>query len=367
MRLKRYFGLLYAVLVLLIVSIGVWWVVFLSYEGSRYEKFQLARMEADSTNAALLINAVPEIRDDPKGKLGDVYPHLTFREVRGGFEVSIDPAAVSEVRREAGRRRRMFTAEGIFLLCLLAAGSTILTLAYRSEREFKRARELFLAGATHELKTPLASLRLYTETLGRERLGEKEATGIRERMLEDVSRLETLLEQILALGYDEDAARSLAEVFDAGEEAEGVLQDMQGYLSAHEAAVETDLPAGHRIRAPRLVFALVLRNLVSNAVSHSDSPARVRVTLQRSGSWLRLAVRDWGPGIARKHRERIFRGFSRVIGAGSEGRNSGRAGLGLYLVKRQTEMMGGRVELGSEVGEGSTFTLVLPACDGDRT
>ena len=367
MRLKRYYGLLYAVLVLLIVSIGVWWVVFLSYEGSRYERFQLARMEADSTNAALLIDSVPEIRADPLGRLGDVYPHLIFREVEGGMEIEIDPAAISEVKREAGRRRRMFTAEGIFLLCLLAAGSTILTLAYRSEREFKRARELFLAGATHELKTPLASLRLYTETLGRAGLDEEQAAGIRERMLDDVRRLETLLEQILALGYDEDAARSVAEVFDTGEEAEGVLRDMEGYLSAHKTALETDLPAGHRIRAPRLVFALVLRNLVANAVSHSHPPARVRVTLERNGGWLSLAVRDWGPGIARKHRERIFRGFSRLAGPGGEEHKSDRAGLGLYLVKRQTEMMGGRVEVESEVGEGSTFTLVLPAYDGDKT
>lgn len=349
----------------MIVSIGVWWVVFLTHEGGRYEELQLERMEADSTSAAFLIQSVPEIRADPEGELGDLFPHLIFRKTDGRVDVRIDPAAVSEVKEEAGSHRRMFTAEGIFLLFLLAGGSAILALAYRSEREFKRARELFLTGATHELKTPLASLRLYTETLGREGIDEERAEGIRGHMLEDIRRLETLLEQILALGYDEDAARSVAEVFDVAEETERVLKDMEGYLSAHRADLERDLPSGHNLRAPRLVFGLVLGNLVANAVAHSNPPAKVAVTLRRDGRWLRLGVRDRGPGIPRKHRERIFRGFSRLTDSAGQERPPGRAGLGLYLVKRQTEMMGGKVELKSEIGQGSMFTLVLPAYGGE--
>jgi len=363
MRLRRYFGLFYGVLVLLLVALGVWWFIFLSHEGRHYEHSELARLAADSTSAAILVRSVPEIGRHPERELGEVYPDLVFRRGPGGVEVGIAPEALARIEREAGKHERMFRAEGIFFLALLAAASTILTLAYRSEREFNRARELFLAGATHELKTPLASLRLYTETLGRKGVAGAQAERIRARMLDDIERLEKLIDQILAVGYDESASRSAAEPFDPAAETRRILQDMGGFVSAHGAQIEADLPEGARIAAAKPVFALVVRNLITNAVIHSSAPARVRISLEERAGSVRLSVEDRGPGIPRKHRNRIFRGFAGT-GEPPGGSSGARAGLGLYLVERQTKMMGGRVELVSDVGRGSTFTLVLPACEG---
>jgi signal transduction histidine kinase len=365
--LRRHLGLIYAILVLLIVSIGVWWIVFLTREGRHYETLHLNRMAADRANVAILLRSSPQIRANPERHLGAAYPHLAFRAAGDSVDVEIRPEAIAQVKREAGRRQRMFTAEGSFLLLLLAAGSTILFLSYRSEREFKRARELFLTGATHELKTPLASLRLYTETLGRVEIGEREAARIRDSMLDDLERLETLLEQVLALGYDEYASQSAWESLDLGEETEEILRGMRGYLSAHNARVETDLQRGHSISAPRSILALVIRNLITNAVKHSPAPAEVRVSLSRRGHWLRLAVKDRGPGIPRRFHQKIFEGYVHIDDQGGVSRKSDRAGLGLYLVRRQTRIMGGRVEIESGEGEGSTFTLVLPALDRETS
>lgn len=367
MRLRRYFGLLYGLLVLLIVAMGVWWVIFLSYDGRRYERYHRERMEADRAAATYVL----ENNRDKSGalveELKQVYPALIFRDGSAGVEALVDPVAIESVKREARSRKRMFTAEGIFFLSLLAAGATILTIAYRSEREFKRARELFLAGATHDLKTPLASLRLYTQTLDRPEIGDSEGARIRRRMLEDVTRLEELIEQILALGYDETADHEVDAVLDLGEETERVLQDLDHYLTANEAVVERDLPPGNPVVAPRFMLALLVRNLIVNAVCHSPSPAKIKISISRRGRMLELSVRDWGPGIPRRDRRRVFEGFVRLDEAEGAGRKSSGAGLGLYLVKRQAEMMGGWVELTSEVGEGSTFSLLLPAHEGDRS
>ncbi len=367
MVLRRYYGLLYGVLVVLIVALGAWWVIFLTQEGRNYERYQLQRMATDRIHAEYLIRTVPEVQSDPTGQLGETYPHLIFRATEDGITAEIDSLAVARVQREARRRQRMFTGEGIFFLLLLAAGTTILTLAYRSERAFKRARELFLTGATHELKTPLASLRLYTETLDRPELGAEESGRIRTRMLEDIGRLELLAEQILALGYEEEDSRSRYESLDVAEEVQAVLAEMDGFIRGHGARVETDLLPDQFVRGQRFVFALVLRNLLSNAVLHSPPPARVAITSAREGQWLRLSVQDHGPGIPRAERKRIFQEFVRAVDRGGshaplkEGhRHSAGAGLGLYLVKRKMEMMGGKVELDSEVGKGSTFTLALP-------
>jgi len=373
MGLRRYFGVLYGILVVLIVAIAIWWIVFLTQEGRTYEQLQIQRMTTDRIHAEEMIRSVPEIKVDPAGKLGGTYPHLLFHETADGVRVEIDPAAIASVKKEARSRQRMFTAEGIFFLLLLGAGTTILTLAYRSERDFKRARELFLTGATHELKTPLASLHLYTETLDRPELEGGDRSRIRACMLKDIQRLETLVEQILALGYEEEETRSQRTTLNLAEEVRTVLAEMDGFLRGHQTTVETDLPSGHYIRGNRFIFALVLRNLLSNAVLHSPSPVRVVVTLNRSGPWIRLAVRDWGPGIGRADRKRIFKEFLRGEGVGNSEpdledkrhRPIG-AGLGLYLVKRKVEMMGGDVELESEVGKGSVFTLILPATEKEQ-
>jgi signal transduction histidine kinase len=358
---------LYGLLVLLIVAIGVWWVIFLSYDGRRYEQYNRERIEADREAAAYVLRSAADTSATLLEDLRRVFPDLVFRETPAGVEAVVNPIAIEEVKREARRRKRMFTAEGIFFLSLLAAGATILTIAYRSEREFKRARELFLAGATHDLKTPLASLRLYTQTLDRHDIGEAEGARIRKRMIDDVQRLEALIEQILALGYDETAGNESDALLDLGEETERVLLELDHYLAANGASVERDLPAGHLVLASPFVLALLVRNLVVNAVSHSLSPAKVKVSLARRGRMLQLSVRDWGPGIPRRDRRKVFEGFVRLDEADGSGRKSPGTGLGLYLVKRQAEMMGGRVELLSEVGAGSTFTLMLPAHEGNRS
>jgi signal transduction histidine kinase len=362
--LRRYFGVLYGILVALIVAIGVWWVIFLTHEGNRHERYELQRMATEREHAAQLIQNVPEIWADPQKHLGATYPDLIFRETADGVQVDIAPESIARVQREAQRWRRMFTAEGVFFLVLLAAGTTILTVAYRSEREFKRARELFLTSATHELKTPLASLRLYTETLDRPELGGKEGAAIRQRMLQDIQRLESLLEQILAMGYEEAAGLGKREILDLAAETRTILAEMDSFFTGHSAQVATDLPGGHHVLGQRFVLSMMLRNLLVNAVVHSRPPARVSLALSRQGRWVRLAVRDQGPGIARRDRKRIFEGFVRLAEPGDQSRPPTGAGLGLYLVKRKAELMGGRVELESEVGHGSTFTLVLPAANG---
>ncbi len=355
-RLRRHFGILYGVLVFLIVAIGAWWVVFLSREGGHYESWQMQRLATEQLHAAYLIRTVPEMAAEPEQHLAATFPELVFRREGGRVQVEIDPAAVAAVRAEAGRRRRMFLAEGSFFLALLAIAATILRISWRSQRDFERARELFLAGATHELKTPLASLRLYTETLQRPDLDAARAGPIRERMLQDIVRLERLVDRILQSSRAEDGGLDRRQELDVGRETAEVLAEMDGFLRARGAEVRSDLPPGLRIRGERSLLQVAVQNLVHNAVRHSPAPARVEVTLRRQGDRLRLAVGDRGPGIPRRQREAVFHGF--------QSRDRAGGGLGLYLVRRNTERLGGQVELQSRPGEGSTFTLVLPALDG---
>jgi len=149
MKWHHRLGLLYGVLVTLIVAMGVWWVYYINREGLNFERYQLQRYANDRLLVEFMLRLDPEAARDPAAVLDADYPHLRCRRDGEAWQVSIDPTARAAVREEARRRKRMFLAEGVFFLALLIAGTTILSLAFRREREFKRARELFLAGATH--------------------------------------------------------------------------------------------------------------------------------------------------------------------------------------------------------------------------
>ncbi|MFN2370017.1 MAG: sensor histidine kinase [Candidatus Krumholzibacteriia bacterium] len=356
--MRNRLGLLYGILVALLLTIGVWWVYFLTHEGRVFTEYRLQKLANDRLHASFLIQADQQIAADPQRFLGEAFPHLVYRRVPDGWEVEIEPVALARIRAESARTRNMFLYEGLVFLVLLAAGSTILMFSVRSERRFKEARELFLAGATHELKTPLASLRLYAETLGREGLKPADRARIHHRMVEDVGRLETLVDEVLSLSADDTFDQGPRRRLDLRDECAAVLEDLDRFAAEGAVTLELAGARGATVFANRAIFALALRNLVVNAVRHCPPPVRIGVTVEPGKRWHRVTVRDDGPGIPRRLHDRIFESFFSEHRGGAR---TGGAGLGLYLVKRNVDIMGGSVELDSDEGRGSAFTMVLPA------
>ena len=350
-------GIFYVILVLLLLVMGAWWLYFLTNVGNDRAEYELQKLATDKLHASFLIQSDPQVREDPRGWLSPSFPYLIFVKTDTGVEVLVDPEVTRKIHQDARATRNMFLYEGFFFIILLVAGSTILYLSWRSEVKFKETRELFLSGATHEFKTPLASLRLYTETLGREGLRDQDRPHIQARMVEDITRLESLVDEVLAMSADDTFAQVPQIRLDLVEECRAVMHDLRDFAADHGAdfALEGDRTA--YILGRRLTFHLALRNLVVNAVRHSPDPVRVTVTVKPGRQWHRVKVTDNGPGIPRRLHERVFECF---YSGGTDSRNPG-AGVGLHLVRRNIETMGGRTELVSEEGSGSTFTLVLPA------
>nr|MEE4267956.1 HAMP domain-containing sensor histidine kinase [Candidatus Krumholzibacteria bacterium] len=360
--MKRRRGLLYGILVGLLLVMGVWWMYFLTHEASVHAQFKRQKLANDKLHASFLIQSDPRVMADPERWLGQSFPHLTFTRGPHSVDVSIDPAVLKEVDDQARRTRNMFLFEGLFFMVLLAAGSTILVLSWRSEARFVQARELFLAGATHEFKTPLASLKLYTETLGRQGLKESDSRRIRDRMIEDVGRLERLVNEVLSMSAEDTFASGPRSTVDLVRETNEVILDLEGFARDHDSFIEFQHQDAHFISGQAVPFALALRNLLVNAIKHADEGVSILVTLTHQRGWHHLAVKDNGPGIPRRLQGRVFDCFySKGPGRGP----AGGSGLGLYLVKRNIKALGGRVTLDSEEGKGSTFTLILPASPSD--
>ncbi len=261
-------------------------------------------------------------------------------------------------------RRVLPMALGIPFFLLLIAGVALNTIFLVREVRRNERHDAFLSAVTHELKTPVASIRLYLETLQRRPMEEAQRGEFYARMMEDSERLMGTVEQVLKAGEVGQRARSNVRV---PVEMRSLVQEcVRTTLARHHLEAEaitidvedTGLPMMVRGDPEELQTALV--NILNNAVKYSPDGPEVRVTLSVDrDAWVRVSVADHGIGIPPAHLKRIFRRFYRVP-VRSVLRTKG-TGLGLYLVRTIARQHGGDAIAESPgEGRGATLSLQLP-------
>jgi two-component system, OmpR family, sensor histidine kinase SenX3 len=256
--------------------------------------------------------------------------------------------------------------EGVMLVLGVLAGILVITGAVLNTiflvREIRRneQHDQFINAVTHELKTPVASIRLYLQTLQRRVLDEKKQQEFYEVMLADTDRLTHTIEQVLQAGRMKAAQRSLnRERLDFGELVQECVSIARLRHHLPEGAMEVT-----RIEAPVIGDAEELKtavsNLLDNAIKYSKTEVHVVAEVVRlDDKNVAVRVRDQGVGISSEELKRIFKRFYRIPGIVAK-RVKG-MGLGLYIVRSAAEKHGGRAFAESEgPGRGSTFTIQLP-------
>ncbi|MGH7547599.1 MAG: sensor histidine kinase [Gemmatimonadales bacterium] len=222
-----------------------------------------------------------------------------------------------------------------------------------------RALESFTADASHELRTPLTHLRAQVQWAsadGRSPAEVREALAAMERELERTTKM---VEELLLIARGENRQLTLArQPFDLA----AVLREVEEITQAMAAGRELEVRAAPSPPAWAVGDAdrtrHILLNLASNAVRYTASGS-VSLALEANATMVGASVRDTGPGIAPEHLERIFNRFFRIDQ--SRSRALGGTGLGLAIARLLAELQDGRVEVESTLGEGSTFTVWLPA------
>jgi signal transduction histidine kinase len=271
----------------------------------------------------------------------------------------LDAAQARAVRDAVAGTLRMFAFEGGFLVLILLVGWYLVLRAKRREGELLRKQREFLSAVTHELRSPIASAKLYLESilLGRAE-GEKHGRYVRHAH-EDLERLDSMVGNLL------ESARVSNEKLDVRPEEldlAAFVADMQHELEREfgmrGAEVEFDLREPVRVIADAKALETILRNLVSNAVKYGGERPRVQIAARSEDGRGVLAVRDFGPGLQGADR-RIFEAFERGPSPAVRARPG--VGLGLFLVAELTRAQNGSISATDDLpGGGTLLRLSLP-------
>lgn len=239
-------------------------------------------------------------------------------------------------------------------------------LVFQDKTSLHKVIELgsdFIANASHELKTPITIIRGFAETLhDHPELTREVYKEITEKIVSNCQRMDTLVKNLLTLAaVDEGLPRSRLVLCDVEDLAQ---QAKQTILSVHheaKIAIETKGEKPFELMADSDLFYQALLNLLDNAVKYSKPPALVRVEIEKKSHLFLIRVSDRGMGIPPEDLDRIFERFYAVDK--SHSRSLGGSGLGLSIVERIIEKHGGKIEVESQLGRGTTFTVTLPIQD----
>jgi two-component system, OmpR family, phosphate regulon sensor histidine kinase PhoR len=249
---------------------------------------------------------------------------------------------------------------GTTFIGVLLAGTIIYLVLTIKAINLNRRQSNFIDSVTHELKSPIASMKLYLQTLSRRQVNEEERARFYRCMVDDLDRLDGLINQLLDAGRLEEGR------IDADREdvaLDTLLRDCASTVSLHYRIAPEVFCLELQpctIRAWRVDLDVLFRNLIDNAVKYAGSEPRVGIHLRRTADGRAIVrISDNGRGIPGRFRRQIFRRFER-LGMELERERPG-TGLGLYIVRNIARRLRARIRVrDSEPGPGTVFEVQLP-------
>ena len=260
-------------------------------------------------------------------------------------------------------QRGVLAIFGVIFFLIIIAGMVLNTIFLVREIRLNEQHDSFINAVTHELKTPVASIRLYLQTLQTRDLDEQKRREFYQIMLDDSDRLLHTIEQVLRAGSTRSQFRRIAQVRVDLREIAGECVDLartRFHLPDSAVSFEAKTPGPAVVVGDADELKAAVWNLVDNAVKYSPTNPRVNITVEETADHSRYALKvsDHGPGISPHELKRVFRRFYRIHGMSVRAKGSG---LGLFIVRSVAKRHGGKAYAESEgAGRGSTFTILLP-------
>jgi signal transduction histidine kinase len=338
------------------VQVGYW--LYDQHERGAEKTASLIRLYDQQSAAARTMLAA----GIPVARIQGLFPDLYV----GADQVTVGPQRRALMLSEQHHRLTQYLWEGGFFLFVLWTCIGAIFAALRAETRVLNEQEQFLALVSHQFKTPLASLQLSLETMSLRQLPPERSRALMDRMLSDLTRMETMVGQILdssRLSHGRMELKREAVTLDAA--ATRVISQYLERAQTDHISIECRIPAQLQVLSDPIAVDAVVRNILENALA-AVAPVgggKVTLTARASGEEIELTVRDTGIGFRVSDQPQLFRKFSRLnAGAGSSYYGTG---LGLFIVQRLMQLTGGRVSASSEgLGRGAEFQLHWPRADG---
>jgi signal transduction histidine kinase len=316
-------GIAFAIVIGFLLAQVAWWMVFQFRESDRFERAARAFAAGDRAAAAAALGV------DEEGNLDDRFH----------------------------RQRFMFATEGVFLGVCAMIGVAFFYATLLRERRVMGERDRFLAGATHEFKTPLASIRLGLESLLDARVSEEKRREYLIAMVREADRLERSITNLLAASELRVRQGLVLTRGNLVGDLADLLHEFEPRFEAAGIALETSIADRAVVARDPAAIRIIVHNLLDNSLRYGQPGGRVEFRLDLDAGSAVIRVADDGIGIRGDDLERLFEPFFR----GADVEHRGGSGLGLHLVREFVRMHGGSVAVRSDgPGKGSEFTVRLP-------
>lgn len=253
-------------------------------------------------------------------------------------------------------RKGMIIGEAMVFLLIFLVGTVQLHRTLNKEHKLHLQQQNFLLSVTHELKSPLAAIKLYLQTILKRKLDVEQQQYFIENSLKDVERLDDLVENMLIAAKFENNSYSFPkERLDLSELVQKIADRLQGRskCSIDTTAVDANIS----VTGDRFALSAAISNLVENAVKYSPSAQPINLQLYADKKQIHFQVVDLGSGISNEEKSRIFDKFYRI--GNEHTRKTKGTGLGLYIVQQVLERHDAKVQVRDNQPQGSIFEIIF--------
>ena len=250
--------------------------------------------------------------------------------------------------------------EGCFLMLLILAGVYVIFVYWNKQNRLNQMQSNFVASVSHELKSPLASIQLYLETLKYQDISKEEEKDFVETMLSDTQRLSELIDNILQSSKADPKSMALQfQPVNLGDFLAEVIKGHKRQLEEKKCLVDLKLEDSPIMNLDQKALRMVFNNLISNAIRYSPVDSSLNVHLHKNTKYWQVDFKDQGFGFEKKDIKKVFRKFYRVQNEDTQ--NIEGAGLGLFISSEIVKNHKGRLKVSSQGrGKGSIFSVLLP-------
>lgn len=285
---------------------------------------------------------------------------LIDEKVKLATQFGADQTFIDNLNKQEASRQAMVGMEGIFFLILIIAGAWLIYRSLLKAEELKFHQQNFLMAVTHELKTPLASLRVYLQSLTSPKISDEKKSGIIPKMAPEINRLEKLVDNILNAGRFERSGYHLhRETINLSKTVRYQIELLKKSPTRSELRIEEKIAPDVSYFGDQRALGQALDAILENGLKYNDNKiVLLKISLVAEGKYILLSVTDNGIGLEKKDISKVFNRFYRV---GDEmSRSYSGTGLGLFLAREIVKQHGGKLYADSPgLGKGTTFTMKL--------